>query len=272
MVMNLYILFLVSLPEAFLNLIIFLLFAGAKNYLTINRANVIRFAVTLVVMLTATYIIRPHIPNIAIISIFAHSFIYIVLITLVYRLKVIHALLSVIFTALLYSMIENLSVPFIITYISKGIEDFTKNYQLFPLYSIPTRIFQVLAVLYLWKYEILLVTRISRQFHKTFIFSSLILVVIEYYFGYVFYSIFNTISLVQQIIFAIALILLVVAFNFLIFKAIYITIGKIITNGFSQYKELEDNAKLAFDAINNLIKNNRTSEAIEIIEGLKIHD
>ncbi len=269
--MNLYILFLVSLPEAFLNLIIFLLFAGEKKYLTINRSNVIRFTVTLVVMLTATYVIRPLIPNIVVISIISHAIVYIFIITLVYKIKLIYSVLSVLFTALLFSTIENIFYPFVVAY-TGGLENYSENYQIILLYAMPTRIVQILAILYLWKYEILLVTKISKQFHKVFILLSFILVIIEYYFAYIFSTIFGTMYLMQQILFAIALVLLVLIFNFLMFKAIYITIGKIITNGFSQYKELEENAKLAFDTINNLIKNNRTSEAIEIIERLKIHD
>ena len=117
---------------------------------------------------------------------------------------------------------------------------FAKHYELFIIYTIPCRIIQVSIILLLWKYEILLITRIDRRFHKTFIISSFILVFVEYFFGYIFYSYFNMMPLLQQILYASALILMLVVFNYLMFKTIYVTIGNIITNGFTQYKELED--------------------------------
>lgn len=271
MVMNFYILFLVSLPEAFLNEIIILLFAGAKERLTLNKDNVVRFIICLVSMLALTSFIRPVVHNV-IENILASSIIYIFVFALIYRLRLVHAALSVIFAILLFSTIENSYLPFIVAYVYKGIENFSKNYHLFAIYSIPSRILQGLTILYLWKYEILLVTKISKQFHKTFIISSFLLIFVEYFFGYLFYTYFNVIPLLQQILFAVAIVLLVIIFNYLMFKTIYVAIGKIITNGFTQYKELEENAKTAFELINNLIKSNRNDEAIKIIEGLKCYN
>lgn len=268
MVMNLYILFFISLPEAFLNLIIFLLFAGAKNKLKINKSNMVRFVISLVAMLVATNVIRP-LAQTVVVSIILHSLTYILIVMLVYRLELGHAALSVVFAMLLFSTIENSYYPFIIAYISKGIENYLKHYQLIVVYAMPSRILQLAIILFLWKYEILLVARISKQFHKTFIISSFILIFVEYFFGYIFYSYFNILPLFQQIIYALALVLMVIAFNLLIFKTIYVTIGRIISNGFTQYKELEDNAKLAFDVLYNLLKNSKIGEAIKLIEELK---
>ncbi|OGO82409.1 MAG: hypothetical protein A2Y21_07740 [Clostridiales bacterium GWC2_40_7] len=269
MVMNLYILFLVSLPEAFLNLIIILIFAGQKEKLKINRQNVIRFIVSLVAMLTASYIIRPLIPNIPVINIILHSLAYIIILTIVYRLKLIYSILSILFAELLMTTFENMYVPFIIAYISKGIENFSRDYQLYVIYAIPTRIFQVLVIAYLWKYEILMASKINRSFHKAFILSIIILVTIENFIAYIFYTMFNTLSLTHQILFAVALVLMILTSNFIMFASIYIAIGKIIQNGYTRYNDLEENAKVAFDIIRKLIKADKASEAIEIIDNLR---
>lgn len=268
MTMNFYILPFISLPEAILNAIIILLFAGAKNKLKINKLNVIRFIICLILLLTSTYLIRP-LARSVIENIFLNSIAYIIILTIIYRLKFSHAALSVLFTILLFATIENLYFPFIVAYISESIEAFQQNYHLFPLYSIPSRILQVAIITYLWKYEILLVTKINRRFHKTFIFSTSILVFVEYFFGYIFYSYFYTFSFAEQLIYALSLIIMVIVINILIFNTIYVTIGKIILNGFNQYNELEEDFKMALGVIYNLIKNKEIKEASNLIEELQ---
>jgi len=268
MAMNSYILFFISLPEAFLNLVIFLLFAGAKEYLKVNRPNVIRFAISLAAMLVLTYIINPYISN-AIVKMLIHCIVYIMIIMLTYRMKLSFAALSVLFTLLMFSAIENSYFPFVIAYISKGIENFLKNYHLFVIYSIPTRILQIVIILYLWKHEILLVTKVNRQFHKSFIALSILFPCVGYFLNYIFYTYFTLLPLFQQILFALVIVILAVSFNYLMYQIIYVALGRIITNGYARYKELEENAKLALDIIGDLIKENRNNEALELIEDLR---
>ena len=124
--MNLYILFLISLPEAFLNAIIILLFAGVKEKLKFNKNNLIRFIICICSLLVLTNFVRPIARNV-IENIFISSIAYILVFTLVYRLKLIHAALSVAFTILMFSAIENSYYPFIIAYISDGIESFCQT-------------------------------------------------------------------------------------------------------------------------------------------------
>ena len=267
-VMNLYILIIVSLPEAFFNLIIFLLIAGAKDKLKINKPNVIRFAASLVTMLAASSIIRPVAPNV-VVNVVSHCLVYIVIIMLIYRLKLRYASLSVVFTMLMFSSIENLYYPFIIAYISKGTENYMKHYQWIALYAIPSRVMQVGIILFLWKYEILLVTKISKKFHKAFIISTFAMIIVEYFFAYTFANYFSTYSLSYQVVFAAILFLMTIVFCFIIFQTVYVAIGDVITKGFTKYSELEENAKLAFDVINDLIKDNKTVEAMNLINELK---
>lgn len=267
MVMNLYILFLISLPEAFLNAIIFLLFAGAKNKLKINKVNIISFTISISAMLVSSTIIRPIAQNV-IENIILHILAYIIIFSLVYRLNFSYTALGVVLTMLLVSTISNSYFPFIIAYVSKGISNFSKNYHLFVIYQIPVRIFQIIVILYLWKYEILIITRISQRFHKAFIIVSFILIIIEYSSAYLFYTYFNILPLPYQIFNAFMLLLLVTIFNFVILQTAYVAIGDILTKGYSQYKELEYNAKFAFEEVNNLLKNDKVNEAIELINEL----
>lgn len=266
--MNLYILFIISLPEAFFNLIIFLLFAGARDKLKINKSNIIRFAVSLVSMLVASSIIRPVVPNV-VVNMISHCLVYILIIMLVYGFRLSYASLSVVFTMLMFSSIENLYYPFIVAYISKGIDNYMKHFQWIALYAMPSRILQLGIILCLWKYEILLVTKISKKFHKAFIISTFIMIIVEYFFAYSFANYFNTYSLSYQVIFAAMLVLMTIAFCFLIFQTVYVAIGDVLTRGFTKYMELEENAKLAFDIINELIKDNKTVEAMALIKELK---
>lgn len=267
MIMNLYILFCISLPEAFLNGIIILLFAGAKEKLKPTKINILKFITFIALSLALTSLVRPLARNV-IENILISSVVYIFIIAIIFRLKLIHAALSVLFTILLFSTVENSYYPFIVAYISKGMENYMQHYHWIVLYALPTRIFQMIVIAFLYKYDILLVTKIDRKFHKICIFSSFILIFVEYFFAFIFSIYFNMLPLLQQILFAGAIVLMVIAFNYLLFKTIYVTIGKIITNGFSQYQELEDNARLAFNLIHNLLKNNNQDEAIELIERL----
>ncbi len=271
MVMNLYILFVISLPEAVLNAIIIILFAGAKSKLQINKSNILRFTVSIIAMLAATTIIRPLAQNV-IENVLMHTVAYMILFVLIYRLKLGYAALSTILTMLLESTINNIFVPFVIAYISGGPKNFSEHYQFFVVYAMPQRIFQCLVIGFLWKYDILMITKISRRFHKTFIILSSIMVLVEYVYAYMFDTYFDTQPLVYQITNAIILVMLVTVFNLLIFKTIYIAVGDILTKGYSKYKELEENAKSAFARVNTLLKDNRTAEAIMLIDGLNYED
>lgn len=265
--MNFYILVLVSLPEAFLNIVIILLFAGKKEKLNLNKPNLIRFTMTLVLMLLASSIIRPIAPSVMI-NMFLHTIVYVIIFVLIYRLKLPYAILSISFMFLIYSTLENLYLPFIITYAFNGIDNFFNQYYLLPLFSIPNRVGQIAVILFLWKYEILLVTRINKRFHKFFIISSLSIIFIEFFLGYLFCSYFNKINLIHQISLSVSLISFVFLFNFLIFKFFYVVISDMLVNGYKKYNEFEENVLFALTEIQTMLKHSKVDEAIKLIDEL----
>lgn len=266
--MNLYILFFVSLPEAFLNLIIILLIAGEKDRLKINNSNVIRFVVTLILMLAASWFIRPIASNF-VISISLHIIAYTLIMFLIYRMNIMYALLGISFALMLIVTTEVLYFPYIITYVHHGMENFTKAYPLFLPYSLPDRIVQVIVIRFLWKHDILLATRINRRFHKLFIASFLILTIIEDVFYLIFVTFSDKMPLSYQIAFSVGLFVMAVVQSFLIIKFIYLALGGVLVKGYGKYVELEENVKFAFDEIRNLLEEKKVDDAIKLIKELK---
>ncbi|RCX13775.1 hypothetical protein DFR58_1163 [Anaerobacterium chartisolvens] len=268
MVMNIYMLFFLSLPEAVLNLIIMLLFAGSKGRLKINKANILRFTISIVLMLTASWFIRPASPNI-ITSVILHQIAYVLIILVVYRLKFTYILLAVSFTYLASSTMENAYTPYIITYICNGIESFQNAYHWYVLYCLPTRAIQIASAVFLWRYDIMVATRLDHRFHKNFISCALILVSLENAFAFIFYTYWHTMSLIYQTLYSVSILLMVFGFNFAVFKLLYDTIGGIISKGYRQYTELEESARYAFDKIETLLQCNKINEAVELIQEIK---
>ncbi len=267
MVMNLYILFLVSLPEAFLNLIIALLITGEKDKLKLNRNNAVRFFATLFLMLLSSCIIRPISPNI-ITSMTLHIIAYTFIIMLIYRMKPVYALFGTAFFFMIITTTEVLYTPHVITYGFKGMENFQNAYHWYVLLSAPQRIVQILVAVFLWKHDILLVTRINNKFHKMFLASFLLLVFGEQLLYFVFVSIFEKLQLVYQIGFSVAMFIIVLALNFLILKLIYTVIGGLVVKSYNKYNDLEDDVKFAFDEIRTLLVNNQVEEAVKLIDDL----
>lgn len=263
--MNLYILFLVSLPEAFLSLIQFLLFTGEKGKLKINKPNIIRFAISLALMLVASNYIRPNAPNVAV-NMALHIVAYVIILILVYRMNVPYAILGVAFTMMIYSTIENAYVPYIVAYISKGWDNFGKQYMLYPIYSLPITICRIIVIWFLWKHEILMISKINKSFHKIFIYTTLILILVEYFLFFLFDTYFDKMPLTHQIAFSVTLLLMAIGVNLLVFKLIYKAIVGLVQKGYAQYSDLEDAAKYAFNEIQKMLKEKNYDGANGLID------
>lgn len=265
MVMNLYILLLVSLPEAFLNLTIALLITGRKENLKINSQNILKFAATIILMLTSSWVIRPISPNIMT-STAMHTIAYSLIFILVYRMKPIYALFGTSFFLLIITTTELLYTPYVITYAFKGISNFQDAYQWYVLLAIPQRIFQVIVAAFLWKHEILLATKINRRFHRLFLASILSLLFGEQLLYFVFLTVFDKMQLVCQITFSVSMFIIVLALNILLFKLVYTVITGLIVNSYNKYCEFEDDVKFALDEIRSLLTNNQVKEAVKLID------
>lgn len=267
MVMNLYILFLVSLPEAFLNLIIALLITGQKDKLKLNRNNAVRFFATLFLMLLSSCIIRPISPNI-ITSVTLHIIAYTFIIMLVYRMKPVYALFGTAFFLMIIAVTEALYTPYVITYGFKGMENFQNAYHWYVLLSLPQRVVQVIVISLLWKHEVLLVTRISYKFHRMFVASFLVLTLGEYLFCYIFLAVFDLLPFVYQMALSISLLIIALILNILIFKLINMVISDLIVKSYNKYNDFENDVKFAFDEIRTMLINNQVDEAVKLIDDL----
>lgn len=267
MVMNLYILFLISLPEAALNLYIILCLSGQNFRLNIkDKKNIFLYISALGLMLTSSIIFRPIAPNV-IINFALHILAYTFIIIFVYKVDFSKSALCVSLTMVLYALVEHLYMPFIVVYISKGIENFYNGYHLFVLYSLPYRLIQIFIAVFLNKYSIILeIVKINKQFNKIFIVFMYTIIFLEYYFSYIFYNYFEKMSIIHQITFSIALLLMVFVTSYLIFKFIYVAMKSVITGGYKQYQELEKNSIFTFDNIYKLLKDDRRNDAINLLE------
>ena len=265
MVMNLYILLLVSLPEAVLNLVIALLITGRKENLKINSQNVSKFAAAIILMLTSSWLIRPISPNI-IISITLHTIAYVLILMLIYRIKPIYALLGTSFFLLIMTTTEILYTPYIITYGFKGMANFQNAYHWYVLLVMPQRIFQAIVAAFLWKHEILLATQINRRFHRLFLASFLTLLFGEQLLYFVFVTLFDQMQLVYQITFSISLFVIVLVLNILLFKLVYTVITGLVVKSYNKYCEFEDDVKFALDEIRSLLTKNKVDEAVKLID------
>lgn len=270
-VMNIYILFLVSLPEAFLSLIQFLLFAGEKDKLKINKPNIIRFIISLVLMLVASNYIRPISPIVAV-NMVLHIVAYVIILILVYKIKIPYAILGIAFTMMIYSTIENAYVPYIVAYISKGWDNFGKQYMLYPIFSLPITLCRIIVICFLWKHEMLMISKFNKSFHRIFIFTTLILILVEYLLFFLFDTYFDKMPLVHEIAFSITLLVTALGLNLLVFRLIHIAVVGLIQKGYAQYSDLEDAARYAFTEIQIMLSEKNYDAATELIDDIMCKD
>lgn len=265
MVMNIYILLLVSLPEAFLNLIIALIITGRKENLELERYNITKFLSSLFLMLIASWVIRPLSPNV-ITSITLHVIAYSLILIIIYGMKPVYALFGTSFFLMIITTTEVLYTPYVITYVFNGMANFQNAYHWYVLLALPQRIVQVLAIVFLWKHEVLLATRINRRFHRLFLASFLLLLFGEQLLYFVFISSFVKLQLVYQIIFSVSMFAIVVVLNVLMFKLIYTVIGGLIVKSFNKYNDFEEDVRFALNEIRTMLVNNKVDEAVKLID------
>ncbi|WP_242856120.1 hypothetical protein [Ruminiclostridium josui] len=204
-------------------------------------------------------------PNI-VTSITLHIIAYVLIVMLMYRMKLIYALLGTSFFLLIMTTTEILYTPYLITYVFKGMVNFQNAYHWYVLLVIPQRIFQIIVANFLWKHEILLATQINRRFHRLFLTSILTLLFGEQLLYFVYVTIFDRMQLVYQITFSVSLLVIVLILNILIFKLVYTVITGLVVKSYNKYCEFENDVKFALDEIRSLLANNKVDEAVKLIE------
>lgn len=270
--MTIFTLLAVSLPEAFLNLVIVILIAGMRDCLKLGKRNTIRFLIALMFMVLSSAVIRPLISNIVpniVLSFLIHTLIYAVVIAIIYQMDFRKAFLSVLLMGFTFVTLEDAYVPFIIVYISKGIENMYKSGLHVLLYTLPERIVQVCLIVFLWRNQFALeVTKISRKFYNFFSIFVFVLCICELYSSFIFTQYFDKMTLEHQIIYSATLLAIIVVFYLLVYRFIYITVKGLITQGYKQYQELEEGAEKAINTVYNMLEENDVDSAKSFLKEL----
>ncbi|HEY9059677.1 MAG TPA: hypothetical protein VIO64_04115 [Pseudobacteroides sp.] len=268
MVMSLFILFFISFPEALLNLVIILILEDEKKRLSLNKSNIISFISSLMLMLLASCIIRPLVPNVAF-NIILHSIAYTVIVTLIYKKNLYKTYFIVLLLALFFVTIENSYIPYIITSIENGLDNFSKNSIMLLLCSLPSRIFQICAILFLRKYyTVFNLNTIDKKLYKWFIALLFILTFSENYFSYVFTIYYSKMSLIHQILYSFLLLVMLTTSCSIVFKLLHETIKSVVAVGIEEFNKLENDAEQTFNEIYTLLEDNNVDEAKNLLKEL----
>jgi hypothetical protein len=226
--MNLFMLIFLSIPEAILSLPFMLIISGKKEKLKFKIGNVIQFFISIALMLTASCIIRPLVSDVSQ-STACHTLAYSVIVILVYRIHPAKALLGVAWTVLFVSTLENSFIPFVITYLCKGISNFYGSNITLLVCSIPVRICQVVAARYFYNNDEFLDTiRNDKKYSIIFGISSFFMVVAEVFISYTYAQYFDKFTFMIQLLFSCALLVLMLSFYVAIFGFIYIMLNNFV--------------------------------------------
>ena len=268
MAMDLKILIFLSFPEAIFNLMIMLLVAEEKGRLKFSKSNVIRYFLALILMLAASYFLRPLATNFAVNALY-HCFAYTLILMFIYRINFFKGLYSTAIFYLLYATIELSYTPYIFTYITKGTENFFSNIPYAFVLCLPLRVMQFAVVVFLWKYNIVFtMTKIDKKFQIKFSICAIVLVSAELYFAYILSNYFDTYTLLHKISYSIILFIMVIGFNSLLLSFLYSAAKRLIIGGFNKYKEVETEAMFAFKEVRTLLENGDNESAILLINEL----
>ncbi len=256
--MDLFMLIFLSLPEFIFDLPLMLIISGEKEKLKFEVNNVIKFFLAIALMLIATWFIRPYVSS-TFQSIACHTIAYGLIILLIYRPHPVKAALGITWASLYVYTLENTSVPFVITYISKGLTSFYGNNITLILCSLPVRTFQILAVIYFYKNdEHIEAIRSEKKYSIVFASSWFIMSLAEVFIAYVYYTYFDKYSFTVQLLFSFALLALMLSFYIAIFGFIYIVVRK-----FSNDVKNRDEKQKQQTAINMKKLNDKNYDTLE---------
>lgn len=269
---DLFIVLTVTSFETILNLVVILLLAGERGFLDFTaRLNIVRFAVCTVLICILSYIFRPLAPNVIVNSLF-HVAIYIVAIMLVYRIGIYRAVFCTLILLFFFASFENIYVPYIMAYISKGYANFFSNDITIFLCSLPERILWIGVIIFLWKHHIIFIT--ARLNKRIYILLTVILISASLAMNtisLVYVSYFNNISLAYQMTFSVGLLILGVA-DFLLIKLLYELMKWSIERGTARYMESEYNLDWLIKKLNILLYNNEYENAKKLLRLMEDDD
>ncbi len=250
-------------PEVALNIVIILLIVGLKDQLKFkNVGNLIKF-LSSVVCLDASSIVLDKIATFnVVVNIIYHAVIYFVVIVLIYKVDFRKTIVSVILMYFTFLTLENTYYPFLVSYVSGGINNYNDNITQYILFSCITRLAQTGLIVFLWKNQyVFLVTALSKKINNIFNIFISVLSICETCISVLYAIYFGQMSLEHQIIYGSALVVMVVLHYALIYKVIYSSIKGIVVQGYKQYQMLEQGAEEAFKSVYSLLDNNDVEAA-----------
>ena len=262
--MDLFMLIFLSVPEYILSVPLMLLLSGKKEKLKFTIGNAIQFFITIALMLTASWIIRPLVSD-TFQSVAYSTLAYTVIFLVVYRIRLDKTVLGVAWTVLYLITLENTFIPFVITYMCKGIPNFYSSNITLLVCSVPVRVFQALAVRYFYKNDDFLeVVREDKKYSIIFAVSSFLMCLAEAFISYVYYAFFDKFPFMIQLLFSCALLILMLSFYAAIFGFIFIIVKKLIDD----VKDMDKKQKQQ-TAIDKKINDENLEELYNVLENEK---
>ncbi len=250
-------------PEVALNIVIILLVVGLKDQLKFkNIGNLIKFLSSVACLDAASIVLDRFVSFNVIVNIIYHAVIYFAVIVLIYKVDFRKAFIGIILMYFTFLTLENTYYPFLVSYVSGGIEQYNNNITQYILFSCITRLAQMGLIVFLWKNQyVFLVTTLSKKINNIFNIFIFVLMVCETCISYLYAIYFGQMSLEHQIIYGSVLVTMVVLHYALIYKVIYSSIKGIIVQGYKQYQMLEQGAEEAFKSVYSLLDNNEVEAA-----------
>lgn len=147
--MSLFSVMTVSVPEAFLNIIIGMLIVGKKEYLSLNKANIIKLLLSIFCFVGSSWAFRS-VFQIGALTVLPQIAIYITTLSLIYRMHVLRSFLCVLSMVAVLISIELTFVPMFFAYMQKTVREIYNSDILRLLGSLPERFVQIGMVASLW--------------------------------------------------------------------------------------------------------------------------
>lgn len=250
-------------PESILNLIIVILIAGLRDKLNLKKSgNLIQFISALFCMVLSSIVLSVLVETNVVINYIYHIAAYAIIFSLIYKLDLRKALLSVLLMLFTFATLENSYYPFLVSYVSGGIEQYNNNLTHYILFSCITRTLQLGLIVFLIKNQyVFLLTRLDKKMHNIFTIFISFLLICETCVSYMYAFYFNQLSLQHQIIYGLVIVIMIVLYYALIYKVIYSSIKGVIIQGYKQYQMLEQGAEEAFKSVYSLLSNDDVDSA-----------
>ena len=267
----------VSLPEAILSVFIGFLVIGEKHKLFFNKLNLIKLGITLVLMLSGSVIIRNLMPNIGAI-LFSHIALYTGAIKFVYNTdynsKLKNVLLNNWQKPLIMSVFmlgflvfaEMLFVSQLSLFLDKHITDFYSENLKRILYSLPSRILQLSAVITLWNWNITLCNmRRFKDIRNIAVITILFLLIGECSFLYIITSHFVEYGFKTRIFLTLSFGSLM-GLNFCIFRLITVVTKVVKLEDLRNFKILQKERDKIIEIAYNYLEKNDIKKAKKMLK------